>query len=121
MNRIMVNIAKVDTTELAKETGLPAKEVEKVVRQIITDKNNNKRQPRPPAPKGGITLRGAERKYHISHKTISRWARQGHIPILLRTLNELYVDEKQLTLLISQYKNNPGQGKRTILACCEMV
>lgn len=114
MNRIMVNMAKVNTTELAKETGLPNDEVKKVVSQIIADKNNHKRQPPPPAPKGGICLMEAERKYRIPNPTISRWVKRGYIPVLLRTKKELYIDEAKLIEVVSLYKESPGQGKRTI-------
>jgi hypothetical protein len=112
----MVNMAKIDTIELAQETGLSTEDVKKVVKQIIDDKDNHKREPKPQPPEGGISLRAAERKYGIPNRTISRWAARGLIPILLRTKNELYVDEIVLKKLIEKYKQAPGRGKRTIKA-----
>lgn len=114
MNRIMVNIAKVDTTELARGTGLPAEDIDKVIRQIIAEKHNHKREPSPPPPTGGISLRAAERKYGIANETISGWVKRGLIPVLLRTRNWLYIDEARLVEVIQRYRQNPGQGKRTI-------
>jgi len=116
MTRIMVNMAKVNTTELAQETGLPTEYVEKVVKQIIDQKNNHRREPKPPAPKGGINLSQASRKYGIHQQTLSRWVAKGYIPVLLRTKNELYVDKNTLAEMVRIYRENPGQGRKTILS-----
>lgn len=113
-NRIMVNMAKVDTIELAQKTGIPTEDVEIVVKQIITDRNNNRRKPKPSPPEGSISILAASRKYDIPHGTISRWVKKGLIPILLETRNWLYVDEVKLAEVIQRYKQNPGQGKKTI-------
>lgn len=114
MVREMVNMAKVNTLELAKETGVPTDHVERVVQQIIINKQNHKRQPKPPPPEGGISLRAAERKYGIKHETISLWIKRGYLPELLRTKNELYVEEGKLVKIIGIYLKSPGRGKRTI-------
>ena len=115
-NMIMVNMAKVDTNELAQETGLPTEDVEKVVRQIIVKRNNNQRQPKLPPPEGGISIRAAGRKYGLAPRTISGWVKRGLVPILLRTSNWLYVDEAKLAEVIQKYKQAPGQGKKTIVS-----
>ena len=73
-----------------------------------------KRQPRPPAPEGGISLREAARKYGVHSPTISRWVKRGYINILLRTKNELYIDEAELAKVIKIYKESPGQGRITL-------
>lgn len=114
MSRIMVNLAKVDKMEVAKQTGVPTEHVERVIGQIVMNHNNYKRQPKPLVPEGGICLRAAERKYGISNRTLSGWVKKGYIPILLRTKNELYVDENKLGEVVSLYKTSPGQGKLTI-------
>jgi len=62
-----------------------------------------------------ITLREAERRYGILNSTLCRWVQKGYIPIVLRTKNELFVDEPVLAELAEAYKKNPGQGKKTIL------
>ena len=112
--RIMVNMAKVDAVEVADKTGLPTEDVERVVGQIITDKNNNRRQLKPPPPEGGISIRAAGRKYNLAPRTISGWVQKDFVPVLLRTKNWLYVDEAKLAEVVEQYRENPGQGKRTI-------
>lgn len=114
MTKEMVNMAKVDTVQVAQETGVPTEHVEKVVKQLIVDKNNHKRQPKPAPPEGGISLSEAERRYGIPNPTISRWVRKGYIPVLLRTNKELYIDETVIAKLAKAYQENPGQGKRTI-------
>lgn len=112
-------MAKVNTTEVAEKTGLPTGDVERVVGQIIADRNNHRRQPKLPPPEGGISLRAAERKYGIAHETLARWVRKGLIPVLLRTPNWLYVDEAKLAEVVQRYKQNPGQGKKTINSVVE--
>ncbi len=77
-------------------------------------KNLPTRQPKPEPPDGGISLRSASRKYGIPHPTLSRWVKKGYVPILLRTRNELYVNDALLSQLIKRYRQNPGQGKNTI-------
>jgi len=42
------------------------------------------------------------------------WIKNGYISILLRTRNELYIQESKLAALAEKYKENPGQGKNTI-------
>jgi len=107
-------MAKVNTTELAQETGLPTEDVKKVVEQIIINKNNHRREPKPQPPEGGISLRATARKYRINHRTLSRWVRMEYIPVLLRTKNEVYIDENKAAEVIKLYKTSPGQGKKTI-------
>lgn len=121
MNRVMVNIAKVNTTEIAEETKLPAEAVEKVIQQIIANKSNHKRELKPPAPVGGIAIRSAARIYKIHSATISRWVTRGLIPILLRTKNEVYIDESVIKEIAKRYKASPGRGKRTIVANNEKI
>ena len=104
-----MNEAKV----IAEEINETPEVVTKVLRQVEVRIENNKRQPRPPAPEGGISLSSAERKYKVPNPTICRWVKKGYIPILLRTKRELYIHEKILADLIRQYLINPGQGKRT--------
>lgn len=114
MDRIMVNMAKINTTEVAEQTGVPTEHVERVVNQLIINHNNNKRQPKPSPPDGGISIRAAARKYGIAHRTISRWVKAGYIPVLQHARNWLYIDEAHLANLVNIYKTNPGQGKKTI-------
>lgn len=80
----------------------------------ILEERANHNKPKPSPPESGITLRAAERKYGILHSTLSRWIGKGYLPILLRTRNELYVEEVKLRDLIERYKSSPGQGKNTI-------
>lgn len=73
------------------------------------------REPKPPAPEGGISLRVASKKYGICHQTLSSWRKKGIIKTLLETANEIYVDEVSVSTISSLYKQNPGRGKRTHL------
>jgi len=75
---------------------------------------NHKRQPKPPAPEGGISLGAAARKYKIPNQTISRWVKRGLISFILETRNEKYINEAEFAELAKRYKQNPGQGKWTI-------
>lgn len=112
--RITLERLDLDAEMVEKKRGVP-KEVSKVVLEtVIEDRQNHKREPRPSPPEGGISLRAAERKYSIPAKTFSRWVTKGLIPVLLRTPNWLYVDEAKLIELIQRYRQNPGQGKKTI-------
>lgn len=63
-----------------------------------------KRQPKPPAPEGGISLREAGRKYGLHHTTLLKWVKKGILPVLKRTPNWLYVDEAT----IRKIKENGG-------------
>ena len=115
MERIIVNLAKVNSTELAKQTGVPLEHVGKILEQITMDHNNGKRQPLPSAPEGWISLGEAERKYHILHSTLSRWVNRFGIPELNPKIgNRRYVFEVRLAELIEKYQQNPGKGKRTL-------
>jgi hypothetical protein len=112
--RITLERLDLDAEMVELKKGIP-REVSKVVlATVIEDRQNHKRQPKPEPPEGGISLRAAERKYGIPNGTLCRWAKRGFIPILLRTKNWLYVDEAKLVEVIQRYKQNPGQGKKTI-------
>jgi len=103
-----------DADAIAEEIHEKPEVVVKVLKQVEVRIENGRRQPKPPAPEGGISLSSAERKYKVPNPTISRWVKKGYIPILLRTKKELYIHEKILADVIKQYLVNPGQGKRTI-------
>lgn len=99
-------------SEILNGTAKPKEQVEKLKEEI----NNlpNPRQPKEPTPEGGISIRAGGRKYDIYSPTISRWVEKGLIPVLLRTKNEVYIDEFVLSQLAKRYKQDPGRGKRTI-------
>lgn len=99
---------------IAEETKLQTEDVERVFKQAMVHADNNKRQPKPPPPEGGISIRAAGRKYGIAPRTISGWVQRGLIPILLVTRNEKYIDETILAKIVQEYKKAPGQGKFTI-------
>lgn len=116
----MVNLKKsleklmTEAPQIAQETNLPTEAVEKVFVQAMVRAENNKRQPVPPPPEGGISLSDAKRKYGVSHQTLSRWVKRGYIQILLRTNKELYISKAELGKIAEAYLKNPGQGKRTL-------
>jgi hypothetical protein len=112
--RITLERLDLDAELVEKKKGIP-KEVSKVVLEaVIEDRQNHKRQPKQLPPEGGISIRSAGRKYGVDPTTISGWVQRGLIPVLLRTPNWLYVDEAKLVEVIQRYKQNPGQGKKTI-------
>lgn len=104
-----------EAEKIAKQIkGISKGKVRKVLDTLIADRQNNKRQPAPPAPKGGIGIRAAGRKCEIANPTISAWVKKGYIPVILRTKNTLYIDESELLKVVELYKKNPGQGKNTL-------
>ncbi len=112
--RITLERIESDAETVERKRGIP-REVSKVVLEtVIEERQNHRREPRSQPPEGGISLMAAERKYGINSGTLSRWVKKGLIPVLLRTKNWLYVDEAKLAKVIRQYRENPGQGKRTI-------
>ncbi|MBN2076587.1 MAG: hypothetical protein JW762_13645 [Dehalococcoidales bacterium] len=103
-----------DAPEIASETKLNEKDVEKVFAYAMVRVENNRRKPAPACPKGGISQSAASRKYGIKQVNISRWVSKGYIPVLLRTNREVYIAEDKLAEIARHYLNDPGQGKRTI-------
>lgn len=91
--------------EIAKEIEVDPEIVVKVLRQVETHIVNDRRQPKLPAPKGGISIREAARKYGLPHNTISYWVKSGRINILERTPNWLYIDESSLVAYLKERNN----------------
>lgn len=87
-------------------------EKRKVLSLIKKMAKQRRRPERQPAPEGSISIRAAARKYNIVHSTISRWVAKGHIPVLLRDKNWVYVSEAALFDYISEYNQSLGKGKR---------
>lgn len=96
LERKMVTISEAE--RIIKESKTPGEAVERL-------RSLPKRQPKPPAPEGGIGIREAARKYGISRMTVSRWANKGKIRILQRRKNWLYVDEGDLKLQLENINN----------------
>lgn len=107
-------MARVDTGELVRQTKLSKPIVEKVVSQIIANKDNHKRQPKAPAPEGGISIREASRKYKIATSTIAGWVDQKRITVLDKTPNWTYLKEADIIPLAEIHKDNRGKGKKAI-------
>jgi hypothetical protein len=83
-------------------------EAERIIREAKTPdeaverlRKLTKRQPKPTAPEGGISLREASRKYEIPIATLSYWVTKNNISVLKRTPNWLYIDESSLIKYIS--------------------
>lgn len=106
----LVRLSKV--IERAEKEQLPANVIHKL-RQLghdIMSERKKSKEPRPPAPEGGISLSEGSRRYNIPHPTISRWVSNGYIPVLLRTRYELFIQESRLAELAVVYQGNPGRG-----------
>jgi hypothetical protein len=84
--------------------------------EIISQKLDSlpTRQPKPPAPEGGISLSDAEHKYNIPNETISRWVKRGYIPIIKRTRREVYIEESAFSKIADIYKKDAGRGSWVI-------
>lgn len=88
--------------------------IKMVLEAVIEERQNNEKELRPTAPEGSISLRAACRKYGVLNSTLSGWVKRGYIPVLLRTRNWLYIDEAKSAQVIDLYKQDPGQGKKTV-------
>jgi len=73
-----------------------------------------KRQPAPPPPEGGISIRKAARKYDMRHTTLVLWVKEGYIPVVLETKNKKFIDEATTIDIIQKFKNYTGDGRRTL-------
>jgi hypothetical protein len=98
---------------IAEKEQLPEEQknnLKNIVHKALIEKNKRKRQPRIPAPKGGISLSAAQNKYGVPNPTICRWAKKGYLPILMKTRFETFVDENYCAKLAEAYKTDPRQG-----------
>jgi hypothetical protein len=68
----------------------------KVTDQVIKELKNlpPKRKKAEPPPAGCISMNAAGKKYRIHPTTILKWVKKGIIPVIKRTDNCTYVDEK---------------------------
>lgn len=103
-----------ETDELSQKSGVPAGTVKKVLKALEEKIISNRRQPAPEPPAGSISQSAGARKYDVDQSTISRWVREGFIPVLLRTKKEVYIDESRLAEVAKAYKKKPGRGRRTV-------
>ncbi len=72
------------------------------------------RKSKTPVPPGGISIREASRTYKLDSGTLSRWVKQGKIPVIQETANEKFVDRATVARIAALYNTDPGRGKRTI-------
>ena len=109
--RVLIGPEDIDSTDYLTKT--EKYKFKHMVSELTEKRAKNKTQI---APKDGISLMDAERRYGINHGTLSRWADKGHVKELERTKNVRYIDEASLVEAIKKYNKAPGQGKKTILA-----
>lgn len=69
-----------------------------------------RRQPRPSPPDGWVSLSEASRLFNIPDETISRWVKEGYIPIRERTSREVYIAKEDIAKVAEVYWANPGRG-----------
>jgi len=100
--------------EISREAGIPAAKGRKLIDLLEERIIKNRRQPTPPPPDGAISLSEAVRKYGLQHGTVSRWAKSGLIPVVLRTDHKVYIDETRLAEVAAAYLKKPGRGRRTV-------
>jgi len=107
------------TERLMSRAGTIAREresdiTESILREAADEIKSNGRKPAPEPPEGGISQSAASRKYKVRQETISRWVAKEYIPVMLRTKREVYVEESALAELVKKYRQDPGQGKKTV-------
>lgn len=102
-----------EVTEIAREAEAAPEVAGRVMKALENRIIRNRRHPAPPPPEGGISLSEGQRRFGVSNVTIHRWAKMGIIPILAKTKNCVYVDEKILAKLVKRYNAAPGRGKHT--------
>ncbi len=114
IQRAMLDSRTLDekAARIAQETHSTPGRIKAILIAAMKDTENLK--VKQPAPTGGISIRGASRKYGVDHSTISRWAKKGYITVLLRTDYETYIDESNAANVIAEYKKDPGRGKYTL-------
>lgn len=100
--------------ELASAAGASEKLVRKILEMAEKDVISRRRQPAPPAPEGGISIRAAGKKYKIPFQTISQWVQTGALKSLKRTKNALYIKESDIAGIATKYKQHHGRGKKAI-------
>lgn len=99
--------------QAAQKENMPPELIEKLqeLKQIVlADKEKRKRQPRPPAPIGGISEHLASVKYNIPYSTLRGWANKSYVKIISRTKYETFIDEKRVAQLAIVYHSDPGRG-----------
>jgi hypothetical protein len=101
--------------QIATAAGTSEEVVRKVLEIAKTDIINRRRRPAAPPPEGGISIRAAERKYKINSQTISGWAKRGIVTVLLRTNNEVFISDKEISNIAKKFSQARGRGKRTII------
>ena len=114
MERVTLNVAKINAEDIADKTGLNPDDVDMVLKQIIADKESIRRRPNNPAPDGGISISKASRKYRIRRATISRWVNIGLIPVISNEGKEKYISEDFISRVARKYNKQQGRGKRHI-------
>lgn len=99
--------------QVAEDQGKPQEfidELRTLIPAILADKQKRKRQPREPAPEGGISICAASRKYDIPHPTICRWVKLKYITVIKPTDYETFIDEARMSVLARAYHSDPRQG-----------
>lgn len=99
--------------QVAEDQGKPQEfinELRTLIPAILADKQKRKRQPREPAPTGGICIRAAARKYQLKCQTICRWVQAGYIRVIRKDQYETFIDEARLSELAKVYHSDPGRG-----------
>jgi hypothetical protein len=88
--------------EIAQEAGTDPEVARRVMEAIEERIKKSRRQPSDPAPKGGISLRSAARKYGIPHSTLLLWIPHNYIQVLKKTNYRTYISEDSLVKYINK-------------------
>lgn len=112
VSRAVIRDDKLDeeAEKLSKTLKMPRGKIKMVLNAMIEERRNNKGQPKPPVPEGGISIRVAARKYNIPGSTIIGWIGNGEIEILERVPNWTYIKESDMIKKAKSYR--PGRGRK---------
>ncbi len=103
--------------QVAEREGKPPEfinELKNLKQAILDEKEKSKRQPRPPTPKGGITICSASEKNSIPHTTLHRWVIKNYIRTISEDSWATYIEESRVVQLANIFKANPVRGSRAV-------
>ena len=98
-------------------SSLHLSERDKMVLMNVTQKLHKERtrEAAPPPPEGGISISEACREYDLNLSTLSRWVKDGLIPVVERRSKWIYLKKSAVAEFAAKYHQSPGRGKRAHL------
>ena len=91
-----------------KEDPAVKEQLEVIITKAMAEKESRRRQPRPPAPEGGISINAASKKYKIAKTTLYQWVKKKYIPVIKSTKYETFITESCVAKIAEVYKPRRG-------------